>query len=36
MSALIARANKMAKDKNIIWLDDVEEHDYPAAASYPW
>lgn len=24
----------MAKIKNINWLSDVEEHDYPAAASY--
>jgi disulfide oxidoreductase YuzD len=24
----------MAKVKNIKWLTDVEEHDYPAAASY--
>lgn len=24
----------MAKTKNIKWLADVEEHDYPAAASY--
>jgi hypothetical protein len=24
----------MSKAKEVIWLDDVEEHDYPAAESY--